>query len=62
MSDLPCSNDAAIKGVDGRIGNRTRCNWECCIPMETSIEGACYQEIPENLQGKISMYIVFGRL
>ena len=30
--------------------------------METSIEGACYQEIPENLQGEISMYIVFGRL
>ena len=39
MSDLVTSNDVATNGVNGRIGNKTWCKYECCAPMETSIEG-----------------------
>ena len=38
MSDLANNSNAAINDVDGRIGNKTWCKYECCAPMETSIE------------------------
>ena len=47
MSDLVSSNDVATNGVNGRIGNKTRCKCECCAPMETSIEGVSCLEIPQ---------------
>ena len=47
VSDLASSSDVAINGVNGRIGNKTWCNCECCASMETSIEGVCCQEIPQ---------------
>ena len=47
VSDLASSNDVATNGVYGRTGNKTWCKYECCTPMETSIESACCLEIPE---------------
>ena len=47
MNDLASSSNAATNDVDGRIGNKTWCKCECCVPMETSIESVCCLEIPE---------------
>ena len=47
MSDLVSSINAATNDVDGRIGKKTWCKYECCAPMETSIENVCCLEIPE---------------
>ena len=54
LSYLTRSNDVATNGVNGRIGNKTRCKCECCDPMETSIEGVCYLEILEICMPKFS--------
>ena len=38
LSDLANSINAATNDVNGRIGNKTYCKYECCAPMETYIE------------------------
>ena len=50
VSDLASSNNAAINDVNDRISKKTLCKCECCTPMETSIVGVCYLEIPECLK------------
>ena len=45
MCDLARNNNVTTNGVNGRIGNKTKC--ECCAPLETNIEGVCCLEIPE---------------
>ena len=61
MSDLTSSSNAATNDVDGRIGNKTWCKYECCAPMETSIESVCCLEIPEickpRFSGTLCLYI-----
>ena len=34
MSDLANSSNAATNDVDGRIGNKTWCKFECCAPWK----------------------------
>ena len=54
VSDLASGNDVATNGVNGRIGNKFWCKCECCIPMETSTEGACCLDIPEICKPRFS--------
>ena len=54
MSDPTNSNDVATNCVNGRIGNKTWCKYECCAPMETSIESVCCLEIPEICKPRFS--------
>ena len=57
MSGLARNNDVAINGVNGgttRIGNKTWCKCECCVPVETSVEGVCWLEITEICKRRFS--------
>ena len=54
VSDLASSNNVATNGVNGGIDNKTWWKYECCAPMETSIEGACCLEIPETCKPRFS--------
>ena len=36
MNDLASSYDAVINDVDGRIGYKTWCKYECYTPIETT--------------------------
>ena len=54
VSDLASRHDVATNVVDGRIGNKTWCKCECCVPMETSIKGVRSLEIPEICKPKFS--------
>ena len=54
MSGLANSSNAATNDVDGRIGNKTWCKCECCVPVETSIESVCCLEIPEICKSRFS--------
>ena len=60
MSDLANSSNATTNDVDGRIGNKTWCKCECCVPMETSIESNCCL-IPEickpRFSGALCLYV-----
>ena len=61
MSDFANSSKAATNDVDGRIGNKTWCNCECCAPMETNIESVCCLEILEickpRFSGTLCLYV-----
>ena len=52
VSGLTSSNGVATNGVDGRICNKTWC--EYCAPMETSIKCVCWLEIPEISKPRLS--------
>ena len=54
VSDLGISNDVTTNDVNVRIGNKTWWKCECCIPMETSIEGVCCLEITEICKRRFS--------
>ena len=62
MSDLANNSNAATNDVaDGGVGNKTWYKYECCAPVETSIENVCCLEILEICKpifsGRLCLYV-----